>query len=134
MKAEAYRDYLLEKYCNEGKSYGIVRHHITTKELMILVYSFLVERGLWYAFVLEVRNFRKEALSGEEVLFRMVSKAKRPTDTLCSIPCTFDWSTAIYGKDEDNGYSHSKLWNDLYVEWSNFLGKISYLSINHLEF
>jgi len=134
MKAEAYRDYLLKKYCNEGKSNASVRHHITTKELMILVYSFLVERGLWYAFVLEVRNFCKKALSGEEVLFRMATKAQRPTDTLCMIPCTFDWSKAIYGKDEDNGYSYSKLWNDLCVEWSNFLGKISYLTINHLEF
>ena len=134
MKAETYRDYLLERYCNEGKSNGRVRYHITTKELMILVYRFLVERGLWYAFVLEVRNFCKEALSGEEVLFRMVTKAQRPTDTLSSIPCTFDWTKAIYGKDEDNGYSYSKLWNDLYVEWSNFLGKISYLPINHLEF
>lgn len=37
-------------------------------------------------------------------------------------------------KAEDNGYSYSRLWNDLYVEWGNFLGKISYLSINHLEF
>lgn len=134
MKAKAYRDYLLEKYCNEGKSYGRLRHNITTKELMILVYSFLVERGLWHAFVVEVRNFRNEPLTGEEVLYRMVSKAQRPTDTLCSIPCTFDWSKAIYGKDEDNGYSYSKLWNDLYVEWSTFLGKISYLPINHLEF
>jgi len=134
MKAKAYRDYLLEKYCDEGKSNWRVRHHITTKELMILVYRFLVERGLWYAFVQEVRNFRKEALSGEEVLFRMVTKAQRPNDALSMIPCTFDWSTAIYGKDEDNGYSYSKLWNDLYVEWSNFLGRISYLPINHLEF
>lgn len=130
MKAEAYRDYLLEKYCN-----GMVHHHITitTKELMILVYRFLVERGLWHAFVVEVRNFCKEALSGEEVLFRMVTKAQRPTDTLCSIACTFNWDTAIYGKNEVNGYSYSKLWNDLYVEWSNFLSKISYLPINHLE-
>jgi hypothetical protein len=134
MKAKAYRDYLLEKYCDNGKSYGRVRHPITIKELMILVYSFLVERGLWYAFVAEVRNFRNEPLTGEEVLYRMVSKAQRPTDTLCSISCTFDWSKAIYGKDEDNGYSYSRLWNDLYVEWSNFLGKISYLPINHLEF
>ncbi len=132
MKAEAYRDYLLEKYCN-----GIVLHHITTittKELMILVYRFLVERGLWHAFVLEVRNFCKEALSGEEVLFRMVRKAQRPTDTLCNIPCTFDWSNAIYGKDTDNGYSYSKFWNGIYIEWCNFLGEISYLPINHLEF
>ena len=134
MKAKAYRDYLLEKYCSKGKSYGRVRHHITTKELMILVYRFLVERGLWYAFVLEVRNFRKEALSGEEVLFRMVTKAQRPIDILCTIPCTFDWCKAIYGKDENNGYSYSKLWNGLYIEWSNFLGKISCLPINHLGF
>ena len=134
MKAKAYRDYLLEKYCNEGESNWIECHHITTKELMILVYSFLVERGLWYAFVVEVRNFRNEPLTGEEVLYRMVSKAQRPTDTLCSIPCSFDWFKAIYGNVEVNGYSYSKLWNDLYVEWSNFLGKISYLSINHLEF
>jgi len=134
MKAKAYRDYLLEKYCNEGESNWIVRHHITTKELMILVYSFLVERGLWYAFVVEVRNFCNEPLTGEEVLYRMVSKAQRPTDTLCNKPCSFDWSKAIYGKVEANGYSYSKLWDDLYVEWSNFLGKISYLSINHLEF
>ena len=132
MKAEAYRDYLLEKYCNDGKSYGIVCHDISVKELMILVYRFLVERGLWHAFVIEVRNYRNEPLTGEEVLYRMVSKAKRPTDTLCSIPCTFDWSKAIYGKDTVNGHSYSKLWNDIYVEWSNFLGKISYLPLNHL--
>ena len=32
MKAEAYRDYLLEKYCNDGKSYGIVCHDISVNE------------------------------------------------------------------------------------------------------
>jgi hypothetical protein len=129
MKAKEYRDYLLEKYhINYG--YG----NISERELRKLVYTFLVERGLWHAFVVEVRNFRNEPLSGEDVLSRMVSKAQKPTDTLCSIPCTFDWTKAIYGKDEDNAYSFSKLWNNLYVEWSNFLGKISYLQINHLEF
>ena len=129
MKAEAYRDYLLEKY----KKIPPLEKSITRKEVKNLVYRFLCERGLWYAFVLEVRKFRKEVLSGEEVLFRMVTNAQRANSTLCTIHCTFDWSKAIYGKDEGNGYSYSKLWNDLYVEWSNFLGKISYLTINHLE-
>ena len=130
MKAEAYRDYLLEKY----KEMSAMKISITRKELKNLVYRFLCERGLWYAMVLEVRHFCKRPLTAREVLIRMTANAVRPSDTLINIGCVFDWDSAIYGKDEDNGYSYSKLWNDLYAEWSNFLGKISYIPINHLEF
>ena len=130
MKAEAYRDYLLEKY----KEIPAMKISITRKELKNLVYRFLCERGLWYAMVLEVGHFCKRPLTAREVLIRMTANAVRPSDTLINIGCVFDWDSAIYGKDEDNGYSYSKLWNDLYTEWSNFLGKISYIPINHLEF
>lgn len=130
MKAEAYRDYLLEKY----KEMSAMKISITRKELKNLVYRFLCERGLWYAMVLEVRHFCKRPLTAREVLIRMTANAVRPSDTLINIGCVFDWDSAIYGKDEDNGYLYSKLWNDLYAEWSNFLGKISYIPINHLEF
>ena len=130
MKAEAYRDYLLEKY----KEMSAMKISITRKELKNLVYRFLCERGLWHAMVLEVRHFCKRPLTAREVLIRMTANAVRPSDTLVNIGCVFDWDSAIYGKDKDNGYSYSKLWNDLYVEWRDFLGKISYLSINHLEF
>lgn len=130
MKAEAYRDYLLEKY----KEMSAMKTSITRKELKNLVYRFLCERGLWHAMVLEVRHFCKRPLTAREVLIRMTANSFRPSDTLINISCVFNWDTAIYGKDEDNGYSYSKLWNDLYAEWSNFLGEISYLPINHLEF
>lgn len=130
MKAEAYRDYLLEKY----KEMSAMKISITRKELKNLVYRFLCERGLWYAMVLEVRHFCKRPLTAREVLIRMTANAVRPSDTLINIGCVFDWDSAIYGKEEDNGYLYSKLWNDLYAEWSNFLGKISYIPINHLEF
>ena len=130
MKAEAYRDYLLEKY----KEIPAMKISITRKELKNLVYRFLCERGLWYAMVLEVRHFCKRPLTAREVLIRMTANAVRASDTLINIGCVFDWDSAIYGKNEDNGYPYSKLWNDLYAEWSNFLGKISYIPINHLEF
>ena len=130
MKAEAYRDYLLEKY----KEMSAMKISITRKELKNLVYRFLCERGLWHAMVLEVRHFCKRPLTAREVLIRMTANAVRPSDTLINIGCVFDWDSAIYGKDEDNGYLYSKLWNDLYAEWSNFLGKISCIPINHLEF
>ena len=130
MKAEAYRDYLLEKY----KEMSAMELSITRKELKNLVYRFLCERGLWYAMVLEVRHFCKRPLTAREVLIRMTANAVRPSDTLVNLCCVFDWDSAIYGKDTVNGWNYSKLWNNLYEEWTTFLGNLAYIHINHLEF
>lgn len=130
MKAEAYRDYLLEKY----KEMSVMKLSITSKELKNLVYRFLCERGLWHAMVLEVRRFCGRPLTAREVLIRMTVNAVSPSDTLVNIGCVFDWDSAIYGIDENNGYSYSNLWNGVYREWATFLGKLAYLHINHLEF
>jgi hypothetical protein len=124
MKAEAYRDYLLEKSFETS---------ITRKELKNLVYRFLCERGLWHAMVVEVRHFCKKPLTAREVLIRMTSNSFRPSDSLINTNCVFDWDTAIYGKDMNNDFPYSRLWNDVYREWVLFLGLLSNLCVNHLE-
>lgn len=128
MKAEAYRDYLLEKY----KKMLPFETSITRKELKNLVYRFLCERGLWYAIVVEVRRFCKKPLTAREVLIRMTANSVRPSDSLINTNCVFDWDTAIYGKDMNNDFPYSRLWNDVYREWVLFLGLLSNLCVNHL--
>lgn len=128
MKAEAYRDYLLEKY----KKMLPFETSITRKELKNLVYRFLCERGLWYAIVVEVRHFCKKQLTAREILTRMTANSVRPSDSLINTNCVFDWDTAIYGKDMNNGFPYSRLWNDVYREWVLFLGLLSNLCVNHL--
>lgn len=129
MKAEAYRDYLLEKYKKMSPS----EKSITRKELKNLVYRFLCERGLWHAMVLEVRHFCKRPLTAREVLIRMTANSVRPSDSLINMDCVFDWDSAIYGKNMLNDFPHSQLWNSLYGKWATFLGNLAYLHINHLE-
>ena len=129
MKAEVYKDYLLEKY----KEMLPLETSITRKELKNLVYRFLCERGLWYAMVMEVRHFCKKPLTAREVLIRMTANAVRPSDSLINKNCVFDWDTAIYGKDMDNGFAYSRLWDNVYREWTLFLGLLSNLCVNHLE-
>jgi hypothetical protein len=129
MKAEAYRDYLLEKY----KKMSPFETSITRKELKNLVYRFLCERGLWHAMVVEVRHFCKKPLTAREVLIRMTANSVRPSDSLINTNCVFDWDTAIYGKDMNNDFPYSRLWNDVYREWVLFLGLLSNLCVNHLE-
>lgn len=129
MKAEAYKDYLLEKY----KEMLPFETSITRKELKNLVYRFLCERGLWYAMVMEVRHFCKKPLTAREVLIRMTANAVRPSDSLINLNCVFDWDNAIYGVDTFNGFRYSQLWNNLYGEWVKFLGLLSNLCVNHLE-
>ena len=129
MKAEAYRDYLLEKY----KKIPPLEKSITRKELRILVYRFLCERGLWHAMVVEVKHFCKKPLTAREVLIRMTSNSVTPSDSLININCVFDWDTALYGKDMFDDFSYSRLWDGIYREWVLFLGLLSKLCVNHLE-
>jgi hypothetical protein len=106
---------------------------ITRKELKNLVYRFLCERGLWHAMVVEVRYFCKKPLTAREVLIRMTANAVRPSDSLVNLNCVFDWDNAIYGKDTNNDFPYSRLWNNVYREWTLFLGLLSNLCVNHLE-
>lgn len=129
MKAETYRDYLLEKY----KKMLPLTTSITRKELKNLVYRFLCERGLWYAIVVEVRHFCKKQLTAREILTRMTANSVRPSDSLINMDCVFNWETAIYGKNMSNDFSHIQLWNGVYREWTLFLGILSNLRVNHLE-
>jgi hypothetical protein len=129
MKAEAYRDYLLEKY----KKMSPFETSITRKELKNLVYRFLCERGLWHAMVVEVRHFCKKPLTAREVLVRMTANSVRPSDSLINLNCVFDWDAAIYGKGMFNDFPYSLLWCGIYKKWASFLGNLSNLCVNHLE-